>query len=196
MAKRVNADTLKRLAELVDGDTWQIADLLVEEFPEQEFGGLGGAGISTGLYEKLTDYEHALVTDYGIELKASTMRRYRTTAIAWPNGVRTPFAPFAVCNRFHGADRFKRIDSYLKRNKGRPLTVRAVRRYTAEDGPLRPLPPWEQQVRRRIESAAKAALLEGIKTDRDDWWNAQGIDDGRRKVVIDALRKLATAMGS
>jgi len=194
MARNVNVDTLKRLAALVDGDIWQVADLLVEEFPAEEYGGLGNEHARTGLYEKLEDYEHALVTEYGIELKSSTMRRYRTTAIAWPDGVRTPSAPFAVCNRFHGADRFKRIESYLKRNKGRPLTVRAVRRYTAEDGPTRALPPWESQVRRRIESAAKAALLEGIKTDRPDWWNADAIDDGRRKVVIDALRKLANEM--
>jgi hypothetical protein len=51
-------------------------------------------------------------------------------------------------------------------------------------------------VRRRIESAAKAALLEGIKTDRADWWNADAITAERRKVIIDTLRKLANEMAA
>lgn len=195
-SNKVEPGLLKRMADLVDGDAWEMADLLAEKFPEDEYGSPGDHA-KTGLHEELVDYEMALIDEYGIDqLKANTMRIYRATALAWPDDARASSVPFVVCQRFRGEKRFEQVERYLRKNKGKPLTLRAAMRYRTAEAGSGHVRTWEEQVARRIERAAKAALLEGIKADREDWWNASQITDSRRQVVIAALRKLAKDMGS
>lgn len=191
--RRPKAEVIKRLAELIDGDEWETGDLLVEAFPPDEYGELGDK-TNTGLYRELQDYAWELEREHGIELKVSTMRIYRATALAWPDDTRVSSAPFIVHRLLLGDDRLQRMERYRKKAKGQPLTRRAVARYRAEDRPKRQAVPWEAQVARTIEAAAKRALLEGIVTKQPDWWNAEGITEAQREVVIAALRDLATRM--
>jgi len=76
----VDPDIEKRLAELIDGDAWAMADYLADVFPEADFpeekhshNGLGAA---------LREYELALKRDHGIEIKANTMLPKDGAAVA------------------------------------------------------------------------------------------------------------------
>jgi len=189
----VNADLVKRLAELVDGDQWVMADLLVEAFPPDEWGD-AKTSVNTGIRSALDEYEHVLYAEHGVDLKASTMRSYRATALAWPGEIRISAASFHAHRAITGEDRQERMERYLKRNGGKALSYRMIRRYRGEEKPAKAPLPWEQQVRRRIESAARKALLEGIVTDRLDWWNTPAVTDMQRTVVINALHALANEM--
>lgn len=104
----VKPAVVKQLAELVDGDSWVIADLLAEEFPPDEWGE-AEHGTKTGLYEALREYEIALAQEHGVEMKASTLRISRATALAWPDELRRSSASFQVHKMLRGEDRFKRI---------------------------------------------------------------------------------------
>ena len=196
MARRkTNPDLVKRIAELVNDDQWLLGDLLVEEFPPEEFGDADRAGGKSDLYAELEEYSFAVLEEYGIALATSTLRQKRATALAWPSDERSSLAPFEAHAKLRGPDRFERMDRYLKMNRGKPLTWRAVTRFIAEENP-RPtqVKPWEQQVYDRIERAAKATLLEGTITKRPDWWTLS--TDTRRDIVIKALRSLASAIAA
>lgn len=188
----VKPDVVKQLAELVDGDQWVVADLLVAEFPPEEWGG-ADHGTNTGIYEALREYEVALAQQYGIEAKASTLRNKRATALAWPDAARTASAPYVVHEMLRGQDRQQKMASYLKRSKGKPLTQSAVRRFRAEDNPP-PMVTWDAQLRRRLMATVKTALLGGRTTKRKDWWNAAG--DDTRAAAVAALRDLANMLES
>lgn len=157
---------LERIAQLVDGDSWALADFLVDEFPPDRFGN-AEHGTNTGLRAALEDAEDGLRLEYGIEYKATTLSRYRATAIAWPDGTRVPSAPFVVHKMIRGANREQEMARYLKRNKGRPLTERAVQRFRADDRPKAPV-PWDVAARKRIESTVRTILA--VTAKRDDWW--------------------------
>lgn len=184
----VNPDLVKRLAELVDGDSWVLADLLVAEFPSDEWGDRGKE--NTGLRAALVDYEEALRREHGVELKASTMRHYRATALAWPEVVRTTSASFDAHARLRGSDGHQLMKRYLKRNKGRPLTKRDVMRYRADDkGPV-PMETPEERFEKRIRSLVRALLLGGIKPS-GDWWRSNAINTNTREFAAGVLRDLA-----
>lgn len=151
----VDADLVKRLAELVDGDGWEVADLLADRFPPEEYGAGGSA--NTELYAQLEAASDALRREHGVELKVGTMRRYRATALGWPRGARAPRASFAAHDRLRGDDRHERMARYLKRNKGRSLSVRDIARYRVDDNPTPPV-PWEEATRKRLASAVSSAL--------------------------------------
>ena len=68
----VDPELVKRLAELVDAPPWEMADVLVEKFPIEDYPVTTGTG--GGLYEALEGYEDALRKERGVVLKASTMR--------------------------------------------------------------------------------------------------------------------------
>lgn len=190
-----NPDLIKRLAELVDGDGWEIADLLAEQFPASEFG--EGSKANSALYNALDECEDALRQEHGIlELKVSTMRNYRATSIAWPHAERSACAPFLVHTLVRGPDREAQMASYLRRNKGLPLSVRHVRRYRSDDNPKTPR-SWDAAMRKAIESAAKRHLLAGIIPEPGtDWWKASTITDEARDAVIAALRDLTNEIAS
>lgn len=189
----VRKDLVKRLAELADGDKWVTADLLVDEFPPEVYGGGGTDNEKTGLRDELADYEHALVVDYGIELKASTLRNYRATALAWPAAKRVAAAPFVVYSLLRGVDREERLNRYVKKNGGRPLTTRAVARYRSEEPGKggKPPRPWEDVLRDRVERTVRKILLDGTITKRDDWWNTKGVPKDRKRALIAAMRDIA-----
>lgn len=186
----VKPDLVKQLAELVDGDQWVIADLLAEEFPPEEWGD-ASTGTRTGVREALREYEIALAQERGIELSAATMRTLRATAIKWPGETRVSPASFTVYRSLLGEDRFKRMASYQKRNKGKPLSTRVVKRFRSEDNPP-PMVTWDALLRRRLMATVKTALLAGRTTKRKDWWNAAG--DETRAAAVAALRDLANML--
>lgn len=187
-------DLVKRIAELADGDTWQIADLLVEAFPLDEYGNGGKA--RNGLHASLAKYEIALRDGYGVELKAVTMRTYRATAIAWPHAIRIACASFGAHQALRGDDRVGRMQAYLKHNGGNALSAKVVRRMNADNKPRRPMTSWEVKVARRFESAARSLLLGAVVTKRDDWWRVDVITDEARNVVAHELRALADRIKS
>lgn len=191
----VKADVAKRIAELVDGDAWQIADLLVDEFPVEDYGD-NERGMKTGLHAELEQYETLLAAEFAVELKASTMRHYRATAIAWPDGERSTSASFTAHAVLRGPNRAAEMRRYLRQNHGKPLSARAVRRFRSEDRPSKPAPPWEAQVRRSVESLAKRLVLGNVVVDRDDWWNARPATPNRRATVVAALRAVASNIAS
>lgn len=187
-----NKTIVKRIAELVDGDAWILADLLVEVFPPEEFGEAGSSA-TTGLHAELEEYQTELATEYGVELKANTMRRYRTTALAWPRDRRRSRASFAAHKELRGENRFKQMDDYLGRMGGQALSPRHVRRFKSQKNRTKQqLPDWSDQVRRQIDALTKRLVLgEGVKVKRDDWWNAAKATDERCDIVISALRSVA-----
>jgi hypothetical protein len=186
----VDREFLKRLAELLDGDAWQRADLMVEKFPADQFGDAEDKD-NTGLYAELELYATELGREYGIEAKASTMRQWRATALKWPDDMRVSSASYEAHKALRGPDRFELMRTYLRKNKGRPLSGRAVTRYRAEDAPAKSLPPWEERVRRRIESTAKSLVLGNVIVKREDWWTAKAASPYRRETVAAALRAVA-----
>jgi hypothetical protein len=190
--RQVDPDLVKALVALLDGDGWQMADLLVENFPVDEYGETAN-GRNTELYSALEATEDTLRREYGVELTVATMRRYRATAIAWPAVARATAASFAAHQKLCGDDRFDRMARYLKRNKDRPLSKRDVQRYRADDNPT-PVKPWDIRAKRRIESTVKSLLLGGIVTKREDWWNIPGVDESR-DALIKMLFDLGTRMG-
>jgi hypothetical protein len=151
----VDADLVKRLAELVDGDGWEVADLLAERFPPEEY-----PEDSSGrneLHATLDAASDALRREHGVELKVDTMRTYRATSLAWPRGTRVPRASFAAHRGLRGDDGPDRMARYLKRNKGRPLSQRDIARYRADDNPKPPV-PWEEAARKRLGAAVRSVL--------------------------------------
>lgn len=188
----VKPDVLKRLAELVDGDGWEIADLLAEEFPAETFGD-NGSSRRTELHAALELYEDALRKQSGVILKATTMRTYRATALAWHVGDRTPRASFDAHRRLRGKDGPQRLSAYLNRNDGRPLSGRDVQRYRADDNP-KPVKAWDQRARKRIASTVKSLLLGGIiPKDQERWWDVDGVDESRA-LLSEMLRELANKL--
>lgn len=187
-----NPDLIKRLAELVDGDGWQVADLLVEEFPPEQYE--SGNGTNNALYAALDDCEDELRTKYAVELKVSTMRRYRATALAWPADVRTSAASFVAHEAVRGTDREAQMASYLKRNKGLPLSKRHVKRYRSDDNPKPPV-PWDIAMRKSFDATARRYLLGGIiPTPGTDWWTVPQISEEARGAVALALHDLANRL--
>jgi hypothetical protein len=186
----VDPEVVKRLAELVDGDAWSIADYLVEQFPIDEYGD-AEHGTNTGLRLALDRYQGALYEQYGVELRSSTMRGYRATALRWPEAERSASASFGAHDRLRGPDRFDRMRRYLRANGGHALSARTVRRMRADESPGKPPLVFEERMRLAIERAVRRVLLEGIVTDRDDWWNVRGVSADMRTTAVQKLRALA-----
>ena len=188
MAEHVDPDVLKRIADLTDGEMWELADFLVEQFPSDEYGD-AEHGTKTGLHAALDDAEEGLRREYGIEVKASQLRNVRATALAWPDAERSASAPFTVHQLIRGGNRQAEMTRYFKRNNGRPLTMRVVRRFRSEDKNKAPI-PWDVMALKRITSTVRSLLLGGIVTKREDWWEAAGPKD--RAAVAAMLQDLAT----
>ena len=187
----------KRLAALVDGDQWEVADLLLETYPAEQYGD-GANGVRSELFAALSDEEDELRREYGVILSITTMRIQRATAIAWPGDVRTSAASFGAHQMLRGPDRFDRMARYVKRNGGRALSERNVRNYRAEDRPTKPPPPWDVAMSAALEKTARHYLLPGniIIAKGSDWTLAVTIDADARAAVVAALRKLATRIAA
>lgn len=188
----VDVDFHKRLAELIDGDQWQVADLLVEQYPESEYP--SDASGKNGLVAALREDELALAREYGIVATVGHLREMRSTAIAWPVPARTG-APFVVHRRVRGVDREAQMTKYLRmaRREGRPLSERMLLRYRADERNDTPR-PFEERMRRAIAAAVRRELLGGITTKREDWWMVEPIVDDARAVAVAELRALASAI--
>lgn len=197
----VDRDVAKRLAAIADGTPWEMADLLVEEFPPEEWGEAGSSRRS-GLHAALASYEVFIRDEYGVELKASTMRERRTTAMAWPRDRRQSRASFESHRWLRGEDRYDRMQRYLDHNAGRGLSVKDVRRMRADDKPKQPPTPWEAKVAKRLNSTVKSLLVgaivppKGVKPDDWEWWRASAVTDDARNTVARALRELADRITS
>lgn len=184
----VDLKLVDRLAELVDAPPWEMADVLVDEFPEKDYPIT--TGTRSGLYEALDAYEDALRKERGIILKASTMRNYRATALAWPGALRSAPAPFEAYKRLRGKNGQVLMERYLKRNKGRPLSVKDVARYRSDDkGPSVVLTP-EERFEQRLRSTVRSALLGGVKP-AGDWWKSPQITTDVREMAVEVLHRLA-----
>jgi hypothetical protein len=150
----IDRDFEKRLAELVDGDVWTLADELAERYPADEYD--GDAAGRNGLHAELLDYSNALREDYGIKLGVQTMRKCRATALAWGRGTRAPCAPYKVHELLRSVSgREQLINKLVKRNGGR-LTVADVQRWREDNHP-KPLVSWEDRFDRQIRRALKQA---------------------------------------
>lgn len=188
-----NRELVKRLAELVDGDTWVVADLLAEVFPVEDYPLQAHA--RNNLHAELVNYEEALRRDHGVILAATTMRIYRATAIAWPDEVRTSSASFQAHEKLRGPDRFGKMEQYLRKNKGRALSKRDVMRYRADEKPAKPMKPFPVRARRRLESTAKSLLVGGGRNiKREDWWNSEHVSAEQKQQLIKEMRSLASEM--
>jgi len=142
------AQVTKRLAELVDGTPWAMADLLLETFPVDEWGD-AAHGTHTGLRVELDDYEDELRRDFGVELKAKTMREMRATAIAWPEAARAASAPYAVHRALRArSDRVGVLTKLVKRHHGH-VTWRQFRDWQDTNRPKVPV-PWSASMERRL----------------------------------------------
>lgn len=188
-----DADILKRIAELIDGDGWQLGDLLAEHFDADTYG--DGARANSGLYGELRRYEIALARDFGLVGAGSTLRIARSTALAWPHDTRVSSVPFTVHKLVRGADRLDRMARYVKRaeREGSTLSKRMVARYRAEDSPTSPR-PFDDRMRRAITNGVRRELLGGIVTSRDDWWMVAQVSAEARDVAVRELRRLASAI--
>jgi hypothetical protein len=188
----VDPDVEKRLAELIDGDAWTMADYLAEAFPESEYPNLG-KGRATGLGKELREYELALKKHHGIEIAANTMRAYRATALLWPNDTRVSFAPFTVHRYLHGPDRREEMAKRIRQAKAEgddALSLRQLKRFRADEKP-RQAKSMREVLRRRLATTTRGVLLEGINTDRDDWWNVRQVTPVQRAMASEELRRLA-----
>jgi hypothetical protein len=143
----------KELADLVDGSPWHMADRLLEEFPLDEYGNT--VGRKSGLWAELDAYEDALRADYGIELRATTMRTYRSVAIAWTEGARAPSAPFKAHELLRGRENRVAILNKLSQRHGY-VTAQMVRNWVADQKPGRHQ-TWEQIMERRLRRIAAEA---------------------------------------
>jgi hypothetical protein len=192
--KRSDPEFVKRLVELADGDSWDLADLLVDQFPVEEYGA-ADRGRNSGLYEELRRFELELTREHGIELKANTMRLYRTTAIAWPDDTRVSSASFSVHRVMSGPNRHAEMKLRLRQaeKEGRALSKTLLRRFRADDKPAK-VKPFEEYLRSAIVATVRRMLLGGIVTKREDWWMVPQVNDEARALVVRELRALANAI--
>lgn len=186
----VDPDVVKRLAELVDGDAWALADYLVEQFPEETFGHPSEEA-RTGLRAALARYQGVLYNEYGVDLTANTMRIYRATALRWPGDTRVSPASFQSHKLLRGDDRFDRMRRYVRANRGQALSARTVSRMRADEAPGRPARSLDEQMRAGIARAVRRVLLAGIVTKQDDWWRAATVNADMRATAVRELRALA-----
>ena len=192
---KVDMDLAKRIADLVDGDDWALADLLAEEFPAEEWGDPSSKR-NSGLYAALHSYAVKIRDTWGVELSEPSMRNHRATALAWPHARRSASASYDAHRAIRSPDRFEKMDRYLAHNGGRGLSAKDVTRMNADNRPRPPLTPWETKVARRFESTARSLMLGAVKTDRPDWWNADVVNDESRATVARALHDLANRIMS
>lgn len=179
---------IKELAELVDGNAWDRADRIAEEFPPREN---EKSGMRTGLYEDMAEASERLRREYGIDLAVNTMRISRATSLAWPADTRVSAASFEVHKSLRGRDSEARMRRYLKRNKGRPLSIRDVQRYKAEDNP-KPVVPWEKTATRKLWASVRTVLLGGgAKPNKTPWWKDSRVTPETKTFVIRVLRAIA-----
>jgi hypothetical protein len=193
MPDGVDPDVLKRIAELVDGDTWVLADFLADAFSEERY---PVSDANNGLYDDLAKYERTALVEHGVEVKASTMRKYRATAIAWPRGARAPRASFKVHARMRGDNRFAEMAQRLKQAEAenRALSATMLQRLREDDGPPRHVDTMQEKLRKRVLAAVKGVLLEGIHPEdkrREDWWNLKRVTDPQLDMAVSELRRLA-----
>jgi hypothetical protein len=190
--KRPEPEFVKRLVELADGDSWELADLLVDQFSVEEFGA-ASHGRKSGLYDELRRFELELTREHGIELKANTMRLYRATAIAWPDDTRVSSASFSVHRVMTGSNRTAEMKLRLRQaeKEGRALSQTLLRRFRADDRPAK-IKPFEEYFRRAIAATVRRMLLGGIVTKREDWWMVPQVNDEARALVVRELRALAS----
>lgn len=200
MATNIDPTIAKRLAAIADGTPWEMADLLAEAFPADEWGEAGSA--RTALYSALASYEVVLRDEYGVELKASTMRNNRATALAWPRASREARASFRAHYMLRGSDRHSRMQRYLGHNGGRALSAKDVQRMRADDKPKSAPTPWETKVANRLESTVRSLLVgavippKGVKPEDWHWWRASVVTDESRNTVARALHVLAERIKS
>jgi hypothetical protein len=185
----INPDVAKHIVELVDGDSWALADYLAETFPVEEFGE-PAAGVSNGLRAVLDTYQHTIKRQFGVEVKATTMRTYRATAIAWAKDERSSLASFNVHYRLRGPDHVEQLAKYehMARREGSALSAHMLARYRSDENP-KPPRSYEQRMRSAIANATRREMLGGLLTKREDWWTV--VTELERSVAVRELRALA-----
>ena len=187
----VDDQWVRKLADLLDGDQWVLADTLLEHYSLDEFPSTGDA--NTGLYEAMRQDELALARGFGIIATVNHLRAVRATAIAWPREDRSSRALFAVHFKMRGVDRQAEMKKRLRQaeREGMALSRRILQRLRADESP-RPLRQYDERMRRAIASAVRREMLGGIIAKRDDWWMAEAVTDEARDVAVKALRDLAS----
>jgi hypothetical protein len=185
----INPDVAKHIVELVDGDSWQLADYLAETFPANEWGDPSSA--RNGLHAELERYQHAIKRTFGTEIKAATMRTYRATALAWSRDERSSRASFNVHYRLRGPDHVAQLAKYigLAEREGSALSAHMLARYKSDENPKTPR-SYEQRLRSAITNAVRREMLGGVTTKRDDWWNV--VTDIERSTAVRELRRFAS----
>lgn len=193
----VNSQFVKELVELADGDSWRMADRILEEFPVESFG-LPERGKNTGLFAELEPYEDALRREHGIELSAAHMARMRTTAIRYPNRVRAQSTSFSVHVKLSGKDGPLEMAKRLRQaaREGSALTVKMLGRFRTDEKAKKPPLPLDEQIRRRVESVLKTLILGARVIKRPDWWTHGGINQETRDIAVRVLRQLASEIAS
>ena len=189
--KRQPDEFAKRVVELLDGDAWTLADEILDQYPVDEYGAAAN-GPRTGIHAELERFALRLRQEEAVEVKGSTLSRYRNVALAWPGGTRVQAASFAVHLRMRGPDRFdemKRRVAQAKRERVM-LTVDTLRRFRADENPARPK-QFDERMRAAIAGAVRRELLGGIITKRPDWWMADAVSDQSRAVAVRELIALA-----
>lgn len=189
---------LESFARLAKGDPWAAGDYLVERFPEAKYPATNtkaGAGLLRDL-----DHLSADLDRLGHRLSTSTLRGYRSTALAWPSGRRLPEATFEAHRKVRGEDRQEVLAGYVERAKREgalKLTERRVATYREAQRPRRAraaeaktlgedlADAVERSCRSRLRSAA------GVIVDREDWWATDRLTDADRAALAKRLADLA-----
>lgn len=182
----------RKLADLLDGDSWKLADTLLEEYPLDEYPDSGS--VNTGLHAALLRDEEMLRKKFGVVISQGHLRGSRATAIAWPPEEREPSTSYTVHFRMRGEGRKAEMQKRLRQAKreGWPLNQRMLARYRADEKGPASAKPYQERMKRAVAAAVKREMLGGITTKRPDWWMAVGVGDGDRDVAVQVLRALAS----
>lgn len=195
----IPAADLEAFVRAFRGEPWAAADWLAEHFPEADY---PRTHASNQLHADLERCRRRIAQELGDELNTDTLRTYRATAIAWPDGVRTPSATFGAHEKLRGRrDRVEAMAQYVKRarrEESTHLQRRHVLRYRAEERGPRPGPTKTlgELLAENVDRACRAKLRSaaGVIVERADWWNTDRLTDADRAILADRFADLANAI--
>jgi hypothetical protein len=195
---------VRKLADLIDGDQWTLADTLLDHYSLDEFPENDGDG-RNGLHVALRQDENALARRFGIIATVGHLRNVRATAVAWPRASRNARASFSVHKMMRGKDRQQEMVKRLRQadHEGMALSQRMLSRLRAEEKPASEMRAYDERLRQAITNAVRREMLAGYGgVKRKDWWMLEEIvpsmsaadAEVNRAVAVRELRALASAI--
>jgi len=93
----------------------------------------------------------------------------------------------------HGPDRVAEMAKRVRQAQAegdQALSLRQLQRFRSDEKPMQ-TKTMREILRRRLASTTKRVLLEGVTTDRGDWWNVKAVSAVQRAMAVEELRRLA-----